>query len=104
MKVGEKQQIKIARISKIKNTWHVKSALKNCVYALMAFALILPINLLRQVSAISDLTPPTIISGSVPTGATMDTVATTNDGYNESLALMYTSDNLSFACIISFVI
>lgn len=98
MRTGKKHQFKNIRLGYTKKTWHVKSTLKNCLYVLATFALILPVNLLRQVSAISDLTPPTLISGSVTTGNTMDTVNTSSsDGYNESLALINISDNLSGA-------
>jgi len=95
MKSGKKHQLKNIRLGYVKKTWREKTVLKNCIYAIAAFGLILPVNLLMHAGAISDLTPPTIISGSVPTGATMDTVATTYDGYNEAITLMDTSDNLS---------
>jgi len=72
-----------------------KQTLRSCLYILVAFALIIPVYIFQRTNAISDLTPPTIVSGSVMTGNTMDTVNTTNDGYNESLAMMNTSDNLS---------
>lgn len=75
--------------------WRKKTLFKNCLYVLAAFALVIPINIFQHTKAISDLTPPRLVSGSVTTASTMDTVNTTDDGYNQSLATIVTSDNLS---------
>jgi len=76
-------------------SWRKKSIAQNCLYVLAAFALVIPINIFQRTHAISDLTPPTLISGVVTTGSTMDTVNTTDYGYNQSLATIVTSDDLS---------
>ena len=91
----KKYQQKNLSLGYIKKRDVRKQTLRSCLYILVAFALIIPVYIFQRTNATSDLTPPTVVSASVTTGSTMDTVNTTNDGYNESDTSIVTSDNLS---------
>lgn len=95
MRISTRHQHNNSRLRHLQKAWHAKSAVRSGAYAFAALALIMPVNLIGQAGAVSDLTPPTVVSASISTGSTMDTVNTTNDGYNQSEAMIETADNLS---------
>lgn len=94
MRKGHTYQLGKVRLGRVKRAWREKRIHFASMATLLALTS-LPLSMVNQAEAVSDLTPPTLTGGSVTTGYTMDTEITSLPGYNESRATLQVDDNLS---------